>query len=217
MLFKEIPIEDIIKGVTIFLVVTAFLATIFYKKYNKTFLKYFLVLIWCTVATELLGCYYSVYISHNNIVVYNVYRVIEFSFYLLLFQNLVTKPRQKKIIKIFLGVYLVSVVINLFIQNFILDYFTNTYYIGASLVIISIILYFSEILNSEKIINVTRMFSFWISIAVFMLYITTVPFKAISKYYEDSPNIPYIYVANLLVVFVFYFIITIGLFWSKEE
>ena len=217
MLFKEIPIEVIIKGVTIFLVVTAFLATIFYKKYDQTFLKYFLVLIWYDVATELIAPFYSSHISHNNILIFNIYRFVEFSFYFLLYQNLVTNLRVKKIIKVFFGIYLVSVIINLFVQDLIYEYFSNTYYIGASLIIISIILYFSEILNSEKIINITRMFSFWISIAVFMLYITTVPFKAISKYYENSPDIPYIYVVNILVVLIFYLIISIGLLWSKKE
>ena len=217
MLFKEIPIEVIIKGVTIFLVVTAFLATIFYKKYDQTFLKYFLVLIWYDVATELIAPFYSSHISHNNILIFNIYRFVEFSFYFLLYQNLVTNLRVKKIIKVFFGIYLVFVIINLFIQDLVYEYFSNTYYIGASLIIISIILYFSEILNSEKIINITRMFSFWISIAVFMLYITTVPFKAISKYYENSPDIPYIYVVNILVVLIFYLIISIGLLWSKKE
>lgn len=217
MFFKEIPIEVIIKGVTIFLIVTAFLATIFYKKYNQTFLKYFLVLIWYDVATELVGPFYSEHIFHNNILIFNIYRVVEFSFYFLLYINLVTNLKYKKIIRVFFGLYLASVFINLFIQNFVFEYYSNTYFVGASLIVFSIILYFSEILNSEKIIRITRMFSFWISIAVFMLYITTVPFKAISKYYENSPDIPYIYLVNILVVFIFYLIITIGLFWSKKE
>lgn len=217
MFFIQIPLEIIKDGVLYFLITTAILATIFYRKYSSTFLKYFLPLIWIELAIELFGPYYSEHINHNNTIIFNIYRLIEFTFYFLLYHHLVTKPQNKKLISIFLVIYCLTVIINCFIEDFRFQYFSNTYFIGASLIIISIVLYFSEILNSEKIIIITRMFSFWISIAVFIYYVTSIPFKVIVNYYQDSSTIPYIYAFNYAVVFIFYLIISIGLFWSKKE
>lgn len=217
MFLSQIPLELFKNGVLYFLIITVILATVFYKKYNSTFLKYFLPLIWFELATELFAPYYSAHFNHNNTIIYNIYRLVEFSFYFLLYRHLVVKPQNRKFIGIFLVIYYLSVFINCFIQNFRLDYFSNTYFVGASLIVISIVLYFSEILNSEKIIIVTRMFSFWISIAVFIYYVTSIPFKVIINYYKYSPTIPYIYAFNYAVVFIFYLIISIGLFWSKKE
>lgn len=217
MFFKQIPIELLRDGVMYFLVITAILATIFYRKYNDTFLKYFVFLIWYNVANEFFARYYSAHIAYNNMVLYNIYRVVEFSFYFLLYQDLVIKQKHKKIIRIFFVLYLLSVVGNCFVDNFFTTYFANTFFVGALFIIISIMLYFSEILNSEKIINVTRLFSFWISIAVFMQYTTTIPFKIMMNYYQNSPTIPYIYASNYLVMFIFYLIISIGLFWTTRE
>lgn len=213
----QFTLQDLRSVVLFCIVCTAIAATIFYKKYNTTFLKYFLILIWYNVVNEFVAPLYSDNISYNNVVLYNVYRVVEFSFYLLLYYNLVNNKTLKKIILGFLIFYYISVIVNCFYQNFQYDYFSNTYFVGATLILISIILYFSEILNSEKIVLVNRMFAFWISIAAFLYFVTSIPFKLIINFYEESATIPYIYISNYALGFIFYLILLIGLLWSKEK
>lgn len=217
MLGSQIPLVDIRNAVLVLLLITAVLATIFYRKYRHSALKYFLILIWYNVATEYFAPYYSEYFSYNNVILFNIYRVVEFTFYFILYHNLVVSYKHKLTIRIFLGLYYISFITNYFVEDIVTEYFAKSFFVGASLIILSIIIYFSEILNSEKIININRMFSFWISIAVFLSYVTTIPFKFILNYNQDSPTIPYIYAGNYAVVFIFYLLIIIGLFWSKEE
>lgn len=217
MLISQVPLVDIKNVVLVLLFITATLATIFYRKYKHNFLKFFLILIWYNVANEFLAPLYSSTIFYNNSILYNIYRIAEFTFYLLLYQNLVVDKRHKKTIRLFLIIYYISVIVNCFLQDFCTEYFAKSFFFGASLVIVSIIIYFSEILNSERIINLNRMFAFWLSIAVFLLYVTSIPFKLIMNYNQDSPTIPYIYAGNYAVVFIYYLLINIGLFWSKEE
>ncbi len=217
MLVTQIPLVDIKNVVLVLLFITAILATIFYRKYKHNFLKYFLPLIWYNVANEFIAPLYSIHISYNNLILFNIYRIVEFTFYFLMYQNLVENKRNKKTIRIFMIIYYISVVVNCFLQDFRSDYFARSFFVGASLIIVSIIIYFSEILNSERIINLNRMLAFWLSIAVFLLYITSIPFKLIMNYNQDSPTIPYIYAGNYAVVFIYYLLINIGLFWSKEE
>ena len=217
MLVTQIPLVDIKNVVLVLLFITAILATIFYRKYKHNFLKYFLPLIWYNVANEFIAPLYSIHISYNNLILFNIYRIVEFTFYFLMYQNLVENKRNKRTIRIFMIIYYISVVVNCFLQDFRSDYFARSFFVGASLIIVSIIIYFSEILNSERIINLNRMLAFWLSIAVFLLYITSIPFKLIMNYNQDSPTIPYIYAGNYAVVFIYYLLINIGLFWSKEE
>lgn len=217
MLVTQIPLVDIKNVVLVLLFITAILATIFYRKYKHNFLKYFLPLIWYNVANEFIAPLYSIHISYNNLILFNIYRIVEFTFYFLMYQNLVENKRNKMTIRIFMIIYYISVVVNCFLQDFRSDYFARSFFVGASLIIVSIIIYFSEILNSERIINLNRMLAFWLSIAVFLLYITSIPFKLIMNYNQDSPTIPYIYAGNYAVVFIYYLLINIGLFWSKEE
>lgn len=217
MLISQIPLTDIRNVVLVLLLITAIMAAAFYKKYNNSFLKYFLPLICYNVSNEFLAPYYSTYISYNNVLLFNIYRIVEFTFYFLLYHNLVVNKRHKNTIKLFLIIYYISVIVNCFLQDFCTDYFVRPFFVGSSLIIVSIIIYFAEILNSERIINLNRMFAFWLSIAVFLLYTTSIPFKLIMNYNHDSPTIPYIYAGNYAVVFIYYLLINIGLFWSKEE
>ena len=217
MLISQIPLVDLKNVVLVLLFITAILATLFYRKYKHNFLKFFLVLIWYNVATEYLAPLYSTYINYNNSILFNIYRIVEFTFYFLLYQNLVVNKKHKKAIRAFLIIYYISLIVSFFLQDFTTEYFARSFFIGASLIIVSIIIYFSEILNSEKILTLNRMYAFWLSTAAFLLYITSIPFKLVMNYNQDSPTIPYIYAGNYAVVFVYYLLINIGLFWSKEE
>ena len=217
VVLKYFSPENIRDWVFIAEIITAILALVFYKKYKSTFLRYFLFVIWYSIANEVFAMYYVKHINENNLVLFNVNKVLEFSFYLFLYRSLVETKIHKKIITAIIGLYYLSVLINCFFQNFLYEYFSNTYFVGAVFIISSIVMYFSEILNSEKIIYINRTFIFWLSIAVFLLYITSIPFKVIMNYYQESSVLPVIYLANFAVVFIFCILISIGLIWSKAE
>lgn len=217
MLLQYFSPENIRDWVFVAEIITAILALIFYKKYKGTFLRYFLFLIWYSIANEVFAMYYVKNINQNNLVLFNINKILEFSFYLFLYRSFVETKIHKKIISGFIIVYYFSVLINCFFQNFLYEYFSNTYFVGAVFITSSIVMYFSEILNSEKIIYINRTFIFWLSIAVFLLYITSIPFKVIMNYYQDSPSLPIIYLANFAVVFLFCILVVIGLIWSKAE
>ena len=209
--------ENIRDWVFIAEIITAILALVFYKKYKGTFLRYFLFIIWYSIVNEVFAMYYAKHINENNLVLFNVNKVLEFSFYLFLYRSLVETKIHKKTITVFIVLYYFSLLINCFFQNFLYEYFSNTYFLGAVFIISSIVMYFSEILNSEKIIYINRTFIFWLSIAVFLLYITSIPFKVMMNYYQESPVLPMVYLANFAVVFLFCILVSIGLVWSKAE
>lgn len=194
----------------------AIAASLNYYKYKHTFLKHFLFIIWYAVINEVIGYYFTQYINRNNTVLYNIYRLIEFSFYLLLYYNIVSNLTNKKLIKLMLYLYLVSVLINCFYESFVTEYFIKNYILGASFIVISIIMYFSEILHSDKIIYIDKYLYFWISFAALIYFLPNIPFKVVTKYYVNSPTIPYVYWVTYLLSFINFIILIIGFTWSNK-
>lgn len=218
MEIENIPLADLKDFFTYFQIVTAIAGSMCYYKYKDTYLKYFLFLLWYIVLNDLAAKLYSINISIYNVFFYNIFQIVSFTFYLLLFKNVVKSLKNKKIISILLAFYYSSYLINLlFIDDFFKDYFSNTYVIGAALIITSILIFLYEILKSDIILHINKMMVFWISIGLLLMYLPNIPFNVIRNYYQDSPTIPYIYAVNFLLVFVFNIIIISGFIWSSKE
>ncbi len=199
-----------------FQVVFAIIATIFYYKYKNSHLKYLVFIIWYSTLNEYFGLFYTNYINPNNSVVFNIHQIIEFSFYLILYKNIISSKTNKLIINCFIILYYLSVFANCFIESFLYNYFSNNFIIGAFFIVVSIVMYLIEILNSEKIIYINKSLLFWVSVANLIYYVPSVPFQVVTKYYVNSPTIPYIYLINYLLSFIVFIILTIGFVWSNK-
>lgn len=195
----------------------AITASIYYYKYKDTFLKYFLFIIWYSVLNELAARLFVKQMGGNNIILYNIYNIINFSYSILLFRSSLSKPTNKRIMLPLLVIYLVSVVAMCFFYNFRYDFFILTYVLGALFVITGIALYFNEILRSDKIIHVNKNLLFWLSTGWLIFYIATIPFYMMRQYYA---NLPVISISMYLIYFhnfVLYLIIITGFIWSGKE
>ena len=69
-----------------------------------------------------------------------------------------------------------------------------------------VILFFIELLNSERILNYKKLLSFWISVGFLIFYLTTVPFWSLyySSIFDSRAMFPIIY--YLATVFQLIFI-----------
>lgn len=197
-------------------IVVGIVARIYYYKYQNSFLKYFAIFIWYAIINEFIGMFYSHYIERNNTILYNIYRIIEFSFYLLLYKNSIKNVNYKRIIMASLFIYYISVVVNCFFEDFVYTYFVKTYIVGALFMVLAIALYFTEILKSDKIIHINKSLLFWFSVALLINYLPNIPFKVITKYYVNSPTIPYIYLASYSITFITFILIIYGFICSNK-
>lgn len=216
--FPKITIAFIRDFLIHFQIITAIFATVYYSKYRNSFLKYFLFLVWYTVLNDFFALYYySRSINENNAVLYNAYQIISFSYFFILFQKTVVAHQNKKIIACFTWCYIIVIFINLFYQNFIYDYLVIPYLVGGSFILISIILYFIEILNSDKIIFINKLMLFWISVALLFLYTGNIPLMVARNYYSESPTIPYILNVNYFLNFIVNLLYISGFIWSGKD
>lgn len=217
MTITDLPLYDIKNFLIYFQIVTALVATFNYYKYKNTFLKYYLYLLWYIVINDFLAKIYSENVSIYNAFFYNVFQFISFSFYFLLYQKTVHTVINKKIIQWIKALYYLIFIYYIFEENFIRDYFSNSYMIGGFFIISSATLFLIEILNSDKIIHINKMLLFWISIALLLSILPNIPFNVVRKYYSDSPTIPYIYATNYLLVFIYNIVIISGFIWCSKE
>lgn len=217
-MLKNISIEEFKTAITFLQVMTAIIGTFYYYKYNNSSLKYFLILLWYTVFNDYFAVLYLRYVDDSsNVVLYNVYQIIRFCITFLIYRMAIESRRSKEIITAFILLYLSSVVVNSCYEIFLQDYFVITFIIGAIFIVISISLYFSEILNSNKIIYINKLLLFWISVALLVYFVPSIPFYVVRKYYINSPTIPYIYFLNYFLVFVINLIFIAGFIWSEKE
>jgi|GEM_PF-2448860 hypothetical protein len=160
--------------------ITFLLALVYYSKYKDyTFYKYFILYFLVIVIVDLLA---EFYITGYTIDLYNVYTFFEFNSIALIYYHLIKQKTRLKILKslalFFNIVYLLSIVFDFYVLYTVpLEGVVNS---------IFVILFFIELLNSDRILNYKKLFSFWMSVSFLIFYLTSVPFW--SLYYSSIFN-----------------------------
>lgn len=168
---------------------TLLLSIVFYSNYKRyTFYKYFILYILVIAIFDILAR--TVFIL-NNITLFNVYTFFEFNSFALIYYHLIKEKIRLKILKILVICFNV-----VYFFSFCFDFYI-LYTIPLEGVVNSVIviLFFLEILNSERILNYKKLFSFWISVSFLIFYLTSVPFWSLyySSIFETRAMFPIIY------------------------
>ena len=217
MEIKNLPIVEIKNGILILQVVTAIVGSVYFYKYKHTKLKYLLYLLWYIVINDTVAAYYSEHVCKYNAPFYNIFQLISFTLYLYIFKETIQNLKFKRIISYFVVIYYLSFIANISISNFKEVYFYFSYVFGALFIVSSIIMFYSEILNSDKIININKMLIFWFSIGLLVSFLPNIPFYIIREYYINTPTIHYIFLAKYFLVFTNNILLISGFIWSNQE
>lgn len=160
--------------------ITAIIGTIYYKKYSQSFLRYFLLLLWLVAGVEFtMWALKNFEIRLQNKIVYNFLTTLQYIYYFLLYYNTIRKKKYKQWVLSFLIVFMVTVGLNFtFIQRLTLTapFHSYTYIIGAILLVVTIGLFFIEVLNTEKVLYFKSYLMFWISIGLVLFHASVIPF-----------------------------------------
>ncbi|EDP95780.1 hypothetical protein KAOT1_05232 [Kordia algicida OT-1] len=134
-----------------------------------------------------------------------------------MYKHFIQRKLFKKYIKIFIIVYWITCIINSFYENFLEVAQVVPYIIVSSFLIISILMYFIEVLQSERILNINRELLFWISIGLLLFHIGYIPYKIVQKFYDsiasaNLENLRSLFFSLILILNICY--IT-GFIWSQ--
>ncbi len=149
------------------------LSLFFYNKYkNYRFYKFFVIFLFTGVIFNLIGTYIF---STKNLWLFNIYTFFEFNIFTLLYYHLISYRSNLKIVK------LLAIVFNCFYFLSFLLKELQAYSVPFEALINSvfIIIYFKELLMSDKVLNYKKLLPFWISVGYLIFYLTTIPFFTI--------------------------------------
>jgi len=210
-------INLIIKIAIGFEVFTALIGILFFYKIKHTkVLKYFVLSISYVAVNELIGLYIKLN-EGINAIIHNVYNVITFSFFLILYRSYLKNPKRKKTVLIFIILYLTTFVINGFFENYLENHQRIPYIIGALFLVITISFYFIEILNSEKVLNAKRNILVWISVGLLIYYVGNIPFRILRNYYVELTDASALFLVNITLTIIKNVCFIIGFIWSEKK
>ncbi|QHI35266.1 hypothetical protein IMCC3317_06120 [Kordia antarctica] len=177
-----------IKDITLYIEITAaIIGSIYFYKYKNSYLRYFLIFLWYVVVNELIGKYIADVLTHDNLIYYNVYLFINFLFLFSVYWHFLNRKKYKKIVIYFSLTYAIFFILNgIFIENYYSNLVSIPFIIGSCFLIITIIFYFVEILNSERVLFMTRYLLFWISVGVLLFNIGIIPWLIFRKYFFET-------------------------------
>ena len=153
-----------------------------YKLKQSLPLKLFMWFLVYSLITEIVGTYFAFYAKINTALIYNTWNLISYLFYSYLFLVIIKNKTKRKVIFYLTLTYLIYELVNtLFYQNYLTDVYAYSTILIKIFLVITILMYFLELLKSDLILNVKESMFFWISLGVLIYSIGFIPVFVLAK------------------------------------
>tara|TARA_R110000850_G_scaffold150497_1_gene273171 strand:- start:64691 stop:65410 length:720 start_codon:yes stop_codon:yes gene_type:complete len=177
----------------------AALAGIYYLKNTKAtkWDYYFVVYLWITIIVEITGLYstigyysdykYFSFVEYTgfraNFWLFNIYAIFAFSFLSLYYRSLLSSKTSQKILKFLTGLYIVVSLLMLFSSDVFFNGFSKfSFFSGVLILLLSVFMYYYELLLTDKILNLKYNLSFYFSVGLIIFYVCLTPLTFLSDY-----------------------------------
>ena len=151
----------------------AFLAAVwFWRSYKHTTERYFLYFLTYVVLNEALAHAVQKYLDYPNCFLYNIYIIVSFTFYFYWFGLVLKETRH---MKISMMVFLVSVGIGFFREDFFNDLWTTPMFVGSLLILFWTVRFFSTYLKDMHTERPTKDPRFWIASGLLIFHFGYLP------------------------------------------
>ena len=155
-----------------------------YKKYSHNLqLRLFLYFLIYSFFTEVAGAYIGRILIIKTHFIYNTWNIINILFYMLFFLSKIKHKNKRRYSIGLLFIFIISTLINIvFLKNYINQGLINNSILGSIFILFVIMIYYSELLNSDEILNIKKSLFFWISIGVLLFNIGIIPVYVIAEF-----------------------------------
>jgi hypothetical protein len=190
-----------------------------WRKWSNSYLKWFVIYLLIIFIFEVL---YWIFFFYNkgtiSLLLHEIIIPFEMIFINWLFYK-IFNTRNKKLILSGIVFYVLALLLEKTILNNFTYYFQSlSYTVGNLFILIYIILFFVELVNSDKILTFKKLTEFWIVCGLLVFYLGTFPFYGL--YNELAKNID-IFMAVAWVAtslnYCMYLLFTIGFIWGKPH
>lgn len=187
---------------------------IFIYKKRKTNLPYHLLMgiIFFTVCIECTSLILYHGFGHNSrIWLYNIYNIVNYTLWFLIFYILLKGPF-KKVPLIGGLLYLCTYIIEVWwIIDFRVNLQTIAHIVGSIILLIIVLIFYYQTLKSGKAENLKGNLFFWSSIGILLYYVVSVPYRIIQDHFNELGYVYNILSATKMVLgFLMYIFFVIG-------
>lgn len=198
-------------------VLVAVLSIIRFPVLKTSLLRFFPLLVISNLIIDG-GGYLLTFIVDNNVLLYNLYNLPYFIFIFALFREASSSNQNRKIMRLFQGLILLAFVIVFSQMNI---FYINHYPVvvfGNVLSIITIILYFIEILESDRVILIKYDTLFWISLGLLLFLTGATPIEIIRNIFEyESTLFQSLGIINYMLIIIMNICFIVGLLVTKPK
>ncbi|AYN68847.1 hypothetical protein D1013_16395 [Euzebyella marina] len=200
-----------------------------YRRYFDTRLRYLPIIFCYTLLNEILG-YLTAYfpqfgffsneaIAWYNLVIYNIYNIIFFLYFFLIYRHYLESQKAKRFI--LWAVYLFSIVavLNPFFQSFLISSQTGTYIVGGLVLIFCTSSYLISWYKLEERHPNKNKLLYWISLGMLIFYIGYLPIKTARFIFSitGSQEAPTIRIFHYCLIIIMYSLIIVGFARLKKR
>ena len=210
-------LQHLIKYMELAAAVTGF---IYWKKLKKNYYKWFPVYLAIIAACEFIGYLLKLKAIAGNKELYSYFVIpLEFLFFHWMYYKTFGK-KGKTVVLICSALYLLSFVAeNFIIQGTNLFFFSLSYSIGNITLLVLIIIYFLDLMKSQRIIVFYKDLFFWINSGLVLFYLGTFPYYGLFNFlvkenYDIFIGLTWAMVILDLLMYLFFII---GFIWSKQK
>ncbi|PRB06612.1 hypothetical protein CQ046_00510 [Chryseobacterium sp. MYb7] len=140
--------------------------------------------------------------------------MIVFFLYLLYYNQLLYVPLLKKIQTVILILFVLNIGFMFYTEDDLLHHFSfNMLYVDILLLLFSIILFLYQTFNSDKILGINNYLPFWISVALLIFFIGSIPILFFRTTVSESIYFFILFMLNLISNSILIF----GLLGNKQE
>lgn len=145
---------------------------------------------------------------------------VEFLFFLWLFNKSLEAQSHRRLTVIFAILYLAAVFIDgFYISSHPLYFCSLSYSVGNLVLLASVLLFFIQLTNSDKVLQYSRNMMFWISAGLLIYYLGSFPYYALKNTFAHQhkhANVIYYYIA-LTLDCIMYTMFSIALIWGNSK
>jgi hypothetical protein len=173
--------------------------TTFFQKGTPLYLRLCPFYLLATILVQKIGLYMSQHGIHNGFL-YSSYSNFEFIFYFFVLRSIIQNKRVKSLLLFILIAYPLVAIFNMFYFSAESDFQSKIYTVGCILIVVFCIIYFWELFQLPKTINIKNEPSFWICTAILFSYVVTFPYWGLVDFMKTAPKIVLNNLLNLLMI-----------------
>lgn len=163
--------------------------TIYFEKDASAPLKLFPVFLLLTFCVEATAIKIS-NAGYTTVLLYNIFTTLEFAYYFWLFKSILHQPTVKKILSNLIWLLpLLALLDKIFIQKGLLVFLSFTYSFGCLLIVAATIMFFYELFQMGRSVDLIRERPFWISSGLLFYYTCGFPLFAVTNFFSAPTSV----------------------------